>query len=341
MVGSDIGETLVGSVRAVRRVATVDLMLLATVLLWALNFTVTKYVLEHGFRPLAYSSVRYGIAAALVSGLTYAREGGVGVRRRDLGLLLVAAVIGIWLNQLTYVYALEFTTASTVSLILGATPVFAATFAWAIGLERLGGRFWVAAAVSFAGVALIVVGNGGSFGTDVKGDLLAIATAATWAAYSVAVAPLMVSYSAWQVSATVLLVGWVPLVLTGAPQLAAQSFHLPGLTWACLAYGVLGPLVLTNVLWFTALRRVGPSRATLFANTQPFFAAVFALLLLSESMTALQVGGGIAVGLGILLSRRRALSQGAGFRLRKASSEQTPSVAFDPPARTEVPEDAP
>jgi drug/metabolite transporter (DMT)-like permease len=40
-------------------------MLLATVVLWALNFTVTKYVLEHGFQPLAYSTVRYGIATII------------------------------------------------------------------------------------------------------------------------------------------------------------------------------------------------------------------------------------------------------------------------------------
>ena len=288
-----------------RRVATVDLMLLATVLLWSFNFTVTKYVLEHGFRPLAYSSIRYGIAATIFAGVAYGRERTLSVGRRDVALLLFAAGVGIWLNQLAYVYSLEFTTASTVSLILGATPIFAAACAWAVGLERLNSRFWIAAAVSFGGVALIVLGRGGGFGTDVKGDLLAVATAATWAAYSVAVAPLMRRYSAYRVSAFVLLAGWLPLAATGASQLARQEFDLPGLVWACLAYGVLGPLILTNILWFKALGQVGPSRATLFANMQPFFAAIFALLILSESMTALQMVGGLAVGAGIVLSRRR------------------------------------
>jgi drug/metabolite transporter (DMT)-like permease len=286
--------------------ATVDLMLLATILLWAFNFTVTKYVLDHGFRPLAYSSIRYGIAATLFAGLTYGRERTLSVRKRDVVLLLGAAAVGIYLNQLAYVYSLRFTTATTVALILGSTPIFAACFAWIVGLERLGGRFWIAAIVSLGGVALIVLGHGGGLGTDVKGDLLGVATAATWAAYSVAVAPLMGRYSAYRVSAFVLLAGWVPLVVTGAPQLAHQDFHLPALAWACLAYGVVGPLVLTNILWFTALRHVGPSRATLFANAQPFFAAIFALLILSESITRLQVAGGLAVGAGILLSRQRA-----------------------------------
>ncbi len=73
--------------------------------------------------------------------------------------------------------------------------------------------------------------------------------------------------------------------------------------WLGLAYAVVGPLALTNVLWFTAIKRVGPSRATLFANLQPFVAAIFAVLILSESMSALQVAGGIAIALGILLER--------------------------------------
>ena len=55
----------------VRRVHAVDLMLLGTVLLWSLNITVTKYVLEHGFKPLSYATIRYFAATALFWGFTY------------------------------------------------------------------------------------------------------------------------------------------------------------------------------------------------------------------------------------------------------------------------------
>ena len=61
--------------------------------------------------------------------------------------------------------------------------------------------------------------------------------------------------------------------------------------------------MLTNILWFTAVHRVGPSRATLFANLQPFFAALFALLILDEQITRLQIVGGFAVLAGIALAR--------------------------------------
>ena len=287
-----------------RRISTVDLMLLATVLLWALNFTVTKYVLTHGFKPLAYSSIRYGLAATIFVAYVARREGGwIPVRHRDWTLLLFAGALGIWLNQLGYVYAIKLTTASTTALILGVTPIFVALGAWAVGLERLSGRFWFAAAVSFVGVALVASGSGGSFSGNVVGDLLAVVTAATWAGYSLIVAPLMRRHSPYRISAIVLVVGWIPLVITAARQLATQNFDLPWQVWACLVYAVLGPLVTTNVLWFTAISRVGPSRATLFANVQPFFAALIAVVLLSEPLSWVQVAGGAAIGLALVLSR--------------------------------------
>jgi drug/metabolite transporter (DMT)-like permease len=57
-------------------------------------------------------------------------------------------------------------------------------------------------------------------------------------------------------------------------------------------------------LWFRAIDRVGPSRATLVANLQPFIAALFAVLLLSEKITPLQIAGGALIAGGIALARR-------------------------------------
>jgi drug/metabolite transporter (DMT)-like permease len=87
--------------------------------------------------------------------------------------------------------------------------------------------------------------------------------------------------------------------------LLRQDWDLPALVWAALAFAVLGPLVITNYLWFTAIERVGPSRATLVTNLQPFLAALFAVALLSEDLTWLQVVGGLAIGAALFLARLR------------------------------------
>jgi drug/metabolite transporter (DMT)-like permease len=290
----------------VRRVSPVDLMLLGTVVLWALNITVTKYVLEHGFQPLAYATIRYAAATALFGCFTYAREGSLRIPFSDAKLVGFAATM-IFVNQIGFVYSIHKTTASTVALILGTTPIFIGILATAVGLERLTRRFWVAAAISFVGVGFVASGNGG-FSGKIIGDLLALGAAATWGAYSVAITPLMRRYSPFRISAIVLGLGWVPIAIVGAAQTSRQGFHFGWGTWLGFGFAVVGPLFLTNILWFTAISRVGPARASLFVNLQPFFAVLFAILILGEHLNRWELVGGVAIGIGIVIERRRRIA---------------------------------
>ena len=278
-------------------------MLIATVTLWALNFTVSKYILDKGFHPLAYASIRYGAAALVFFVVTIAIEGTVRLARADAVLAGFAAFV-LLLNQLCFIYALRFTTATTVALLFGTLPIFTALLARGSGVERQGSRFWLAALMSFGGVALVVVGSGGNVSADLKGDALAIGGAVTWAAYSVALAPLMRRYSPFRLSSIFLLSVTVPLFALGASQIDHQDWTFGPLVWVGFAFAVIGPLVVTNLLWFTAIDRVGPSRASLFANLQPFLAAIVALVALSESITTVQVAGGLALAAGIAVAPR-------------------------------------
>ena len=284
-----------------RRASPVDAMLFGTVLLWALNVTVTKYMFEHGWKPLAYGTIRYFAAISLFWAFTYWRERSFRIARRDVRLVLLAALM-IFLNQLCFVYGVKLAHASTVALLLGTTPIFIGLLSLALRLERLQSAFWIGAAITFGGVALIALANG-SAGSSLKGTLVAIATALTWACYSVTIAPLLQRYSPFRISALVLAIGWVPLALTSIPQLGDQQFTFGWKVWLGFGYAVIGPLFLTNILWFTAISRVGASRASLFANMQPFFAVLFALLLLSESLHAMEIVGGALIFAGIAFER--------------------------------------
>jgi len=287
-----------------RRPATVDLILAATVLIWAFNVTVTRYVLTHGFQPLAYGALRYAAAALLAVSVALFLERSLSVGGRR-NLLLIALAAGFLLiNQVSFVYALKLSSATTVALIMGTTPIFTAIVASLVGLERLTPQFWIATAVGFAGVALVALGSGGGISSDLGGVLLAIALSASWGCYSVLIAPLMRRYSPYRISAVVLCVMCVPFVALSSVQIASQDYSsISPLIWACLAFAIVGPLFLTNLLWFTAVHRVGPARATLFANVQPFVAAVFAFLILSEHLHWLEVVGGFTILAGIVLER--------------------------------------
>ena len=123
--------------------------------------------------------MRYGLAAVVFAGISVVAERTLRIARRDLPLI-AAAALAIFANQVCFIYAVKTSTASVVALVLGATPIFAALLGLSLGTERLSRRFWLGAAISFAGVGLVAAGSGGLSG-DLGGILLAIATAATWA----------------------------------------------------------------------------------------------------------------------------------------------------------------
>jgi drug/metabolite transporter (DMT)-like permease len=287
----------------VRRPDRADGMLVLANVLWSLNYATTKYAFER-WNPLAFSGLRFTIAGLAMAAIVGKREGGLGVARRDVPRVVLAGATGIFLNQLTFNYALDYTAAANVALILGAAPAFTAAFAVALGHERVRPVHWVALGVSLAGVALVVQGGAGLQGFSLKGDLLAIGAALTWAAYSVMLRPLFGRYSAMRLSTLMILVGAVLMAPLAAVQLAHQDFaDIGALRWGALAYSTVFPLVVTNVLYFAALRRVGASRATLFMYLQPFLGALFAALLLGETIGAIQLVGGVFIVGGVALGR--------------------------------------
>jgi drug/metabolite transporter (DMT)-like permease len=200
-------------------------MLLVTVTLWALNFSVSKYILDHGFTPLTYSATRYGVAALIFIGIVLAWEGTLRIKRRDLGIV-AAAVALLLTNQLSFVFALDLSTATTVALLFGTLPIFTALIARLVGVEELGNRFWIAAALSFGGVVLVTAGSDGGLSGNLLGNVLAVLGAATWGGYSVALAPLMQRYSPFRLSAIFLLAVFLALVVLASAQLAEQEWDL-------------------------------------------------------------------------------------------------------------------
>ena len=216
------------------------------------------------------------------------------------------------MNQIGFVYALQKGSASVLGLILGATPIFAALAGLVLRTETLTRRFWAGALLSFSGVALVALGSGGELSGDLGSVLLGVLTAATWAGYSMLVTPLMRRYTATRISALVLAAAWVPIAVTAVPQLSDQDWSLGWEVWTLLVFATLGPLVMTNELWFRSLDRIGPARATLAANLQPFLAAAIAVVLLSESLGPFELAGGALIASGIVVARRRRASTPPG-----------------------------
>jgi len=257
--------------------------------------------------PLTYSVWRNWIGVVFLLAILKWTEGSVRIERRDLPLVGFSALIGIVINQLGFMYATTYTTATTISLVLASIPAFAAVSASVLGHERIGARHWTGIAVAAFGTVLVLEGGPGRLDlTSLRGDLLALLAAATWGIYSTIVRPLFARYSPNRISTLVLCAAVPMLTVVGFPQVVHQDYGAITLGgWGALLFSVFFGLVFTNILWFGAIHRGGAARATAVMPIQPFLGALFAFVLLGESVTVLQVAGGLVIVLGIWLTRRR------------------------------------
>ncbi|MEZ5099657.1 MAG: DMT family transporter [Thermoleophilia bacterium] len=287
-----------------------ELMLVVTVLLWSFGYTASRYGLTHGFEPLSFAAPRWAIGAVVFIGVVLWRERSLRVERRDLPRFAVAILAGVLINQAAYNYATSFATAALVALVFGTLPVFASIIAQATGHATLSRKHWLATCISFGGVGLVAVGSGGEIKGDLGGILLALGAVASFAAYSVTVAPLMQRYSPLRVSAVVCGGGAPLLALVALPNLIATDWgSITGLAWASWAY-IVSMFVVTTILWFTAISRVGAPHATLWANMQPFLGAVFAVLVLDDHLGPIQIAGAAVIGVSIVVASLRRSSPG-------------------------------
>ena len=141
---------------------------------------------------------------------------------------------------------------------------------------------------------------------EIWGILIALCIPLSWAFFSLLIGPPMKRHTPMRINAVVLPGDGARDAhdrLRLARQAGLREPHT--LAWICLAYSALGTLVLTNLLWFKVVGRVGAAKSSYFLNIQPFGAAILAWLLLGETITLIQIIGGIGIAAGIVISRLR------------------------------------
>jgi len=291
--------------RASSSFPTGDLLALLSISIWSLNVIVVKVAIRD-VPPLLYTAARFLAGGVLLAGVLRLRGRLVRVQRRDLAALAVAGLFGIAANQVAFTLALQHTTAVDVSLILGATPLLVAGWqAWRMR-ERIGRRAWLGLSAGAGGLAMVVLGGGGSHGA-LAGDLLALSAAALFTLYLDRLVRLLPRYPALPLSAWVTLLGAAELIPFGAGEGVLDHPHWTPAVFGLAAYSAVLAVAVANAAYYSGIQRLGATRAALYAYLQPFLGAVFAVLILGETLHAVQLAGGVVIVLGVLGGRPRAV----------------------------------
>ena len=300
----------------VRRSSLIDLLLLLMVLIWGANYSIVKHAFSE-IHPQAFNALRMLIASvvfvSVIAFMNYRRRHRPAdpnsilhtpapVTGRDWLVLLFLGAAGHAIYQFFFVGGLALTSVANSSLLLAATPVLVGMLSAVLGIDRLSRYHWAGAALSLAGI-YVVVGRGGGEGS-LRGDLMMVAAVCCWAAYTLGAGPLMRRHSPVGVTGVSMALGTMMYVPITMPRLrATQWAALSSGTWFAILFSALFALCVAYTIWYTAVREIGSARTSVYSNLVPIVAMFTAVVFLGERLTAARVAGAAAVLVGVALTR--------------------------------------
>ena len=282
-------------------------MLVAMALIWAVNYSVLKFATRL-VPPLAYNGVRIPAAALLQFGIARAMRLGP-IARQDAIRLVVLGMLGNGIYQVFFILGQARSRVATTVLMLASGPALAAIMGRIRGSERLTSRSWSGIALQLIGMSCVVLGTAaGTGGRDsLLGSLLILASAVSWALFSVLVQPLTGHVPGLQVGAYTMLGGGIVSFLVGIPAMVAVPWATlsPMVYWA-LAYSTIAAMVIAYLFWYQGVKTLGPTHTSMYSNMQPLLAMPIAWATLGELPSRWQVAGAGFIMSGLILARTAA-----------------------------------
>ena len=201
----------------------------------------------------------------------------------------------------------EYTTLANATLLANLASILVAIVGYLWLRERLGWTFTLGATVAFAG-ASVLLGVDLSHGSDpLIGDALGLVTACFYAAYLLTVKVLRRTFSVPHVmaySSSVSAVGLLAIAYASGEQLLPQTWQ----AWSSvIALAFISHAGGQGLIAY-ALAHLPASFATLSLLLQPVITATVSWGLFAQTLSPLQVGGGLLVLGGLGLARRSSLA---------------------------------
>lgn len=278
--------------------------MLAVMAFWAANFIVVKAANEQ-IPPVAFAFLRFGIAALTLLIALRWREGSWAPPRGDALAVMALGGLGFGVYQFLWANALQDIPAGDSALLIATTPVITALLAVVSGADVLTRTKLIGSLVSFAGVAVIVsAGHGLSLGGALLADVMTLIAATCWSIYTAFGATVLRRHSPLRTTAWAMVGGSIVLLVPAILQGAGKDWGSVGAdAWAGLAFSAFIPAGVANVVVFSAIKLLGPTRITAFQFLVPFLAVLMGAAFLAEPVRADQLLGGAVIVLGVAIAR--------------------------------------
>ena len=288
----------------------IHLKLIAAAVFWAMTPIFGRMLADYQ-APYALAFGRFAIATAVLAVVVRLQPVAPrAVARGDWLPFLALGLTGICLHNVLVLMAVEYVQANRANVIFASISLMVALIDVMV-LRRLpSGAALLGLLVGIVGTAVVVTDGAPALlaqGAIGRGEWLVLASAASWAAYSVLGRPLLERHS--------------PLVVTYYASLCGTLMLLP---FVALDADVLGVLLRDEVAWgmtafvgcfnsalgflwyYQGVERLGAMRSSAYINLVPIFGVALSALVLDEQASSALLIGGALVIVGLVLLNRPA-----------------------------------
>jgi drug/metabolite transporter (DMT)-like permease len=269
------------------------ILMFLTVVMWGFSFLSIKVSLT-AFPPVTLALVRFVIAVIFLFIILKIKDPKSKLELKDIPLFLLGGVFGITIYFLCENNGLKIISASEASIIVSIIPVLTLVTDYIFFKEKMTKLKLAGVILSVAGVYFVVSGNFISFKNSFIGYILMILAAVSWVVYSLVTKPLFKKYSQIAIVfyQTVFgMVFFIPFVFF--EKVNWQMINLP-VTLNVIFLGIFCSAI-AYYFYVYAMDKLGLEITALFLNLIPVIAVIASIFLLKETITTMQIFGGLLV----------------------------------------------
>ncbi|MDR2980005.1 MAG: DMT family transporter [Bacteroidales bacterium] len=255
--------------------------MIATNVLFGLNTPISKSALQEYISPFSLTFFRMS-GACLLFWLVSLFLKSEKIRAKDLLLIFLASMLGIFVNQFSFVMGLSITLPVNAALIVTATPILTMVLSFLFRKEPITGKKAGGVFLGVGGAILLILTShamAGGFSGNIRGDVLCFTSSLSYALYLTAFKKLIDRYH------PVTLMKWMFLfaAIVALPfcydSVSQISFaELPVIGYLEITYIVVIATFVTYLLIPIGQKELRPTTLSMYNYLQPIITTSIAVV---------------------------------------------------------------
>lgn len=281
---------------------------IAATTIYGINHTIAKGVMPTYVTPFAFILLRVTGATILFWGISFfgPKE---KIEKQDWGRLVVAALLGMVINMLSFFKGLQLSTPINSAVLITISPIIVVVLSAFFLKERITLNKGLGIALGFIGAVALVL-----FGAEIRqdapniplGNTLFIVNATAYGTYLIVAKKLVAKYHPFTLMKWLFTIALIiNFPITYSEVLEINWTTIPLWAYGTIAFVIIGTTFCTYLFNIFAMTELKASTIGALMYVQPLFGIIFAIITGKDALTTVKIVAATLVLLGVYLASKK------------------------------------